>query len=136
MLAVDQDSEVRFDQIVNSLLADWMFARSKVNVSDTINGSVTTVIQECGVKLAMSLRSLFRENREAYMKDGSAESLLGGTKHLYNFVRKTLDVQMLKGMDKDEECADVRLTRIYESFDSGAIIEPLIASLKAANIEL
>lgn len=132
---VDQDSGDRFEHIVQGFLADWIL--TAVDLHET-NGKATEernaarvphLVRDEGLSLSHSLRDRFRENREAYFKDGSAEHLLGSTKSIYNFVRKTLGVRMLKGLDKDVECSDVQLSRIYRSFDSGEIIKPLLEAL-------
>jgi hypothetical protein len=123
MLTTDQDSENRFDQVVKPLLADWVLAVSKSDTSKRDLTSAVTAIHKQADILSAALRSHFRENRESYITNGSAEHLLGETRHLYNFVRKDLNVQILKAMDYDAVC--LGFTRALTAAKSSMLSSPV-----------
>ena len=66
----------------------------------------------------------------AYIESGSATALLRNTVHIYMFVCETLGVPMLMGLAKyDVEGIDVEVSRIYYSFETGAIAGVLLAAV-------
>lgn len=129
-LTIDQDSSNRFEQVVKPLAADWISALSKEK-TEASGAELVALVKQLSDELAIELRKKFNEVRESYFVNGSAEGLLGGTRHLYNFVRKDLGIRMLRGTGKDLESIGERLSRLYESFESGDIVESVLVSIEA-----
>lgn len=83
--------------------------------------------------LASALADAWLENRETYLKDGTAESLLGyGTRKLYRWVRHDLGLRMRGGIDVDHESTDVHASRIYEGIVSGEVNGVLLSVFEEA----
>jgi len=120
------DSTPRFVELVRPLVADvlaFLDARAS-DTSHTFHGA------QWRAELAEALAVSFRETRLAYFESGSAAALLGNTVHVYKFVRETLRVPMRKGLASyDVEGVDEHISRIYYSFESGAIADALLAAM-------
>lgn len=128
-LTVDHDSSTRFEQIANALKSDLIVVLSKNQDAAKASDVIANVSTLC-IMLSERLRVAFMETRDSYFANGSAETLLGGSKHLYKFIRKDLGVAMLQGTGNDAECLGQSLTRIFECFESGDIIDPILASIE------
>jgi hypothetical protein len=79
--------------------------------------------------LAETLGELYRTTRLEYFESGSADDLMGRTKVVYLFIRKTLKVPMHKGDHKDPEGWDAKFSRVYRAFESGAIVPVFLEAL-------
>jgi phenylalanine ammonia-lyase len=91
----------------------------------------TFSIAQWHINLATKLGVVYRETRREYYESNGAgtEDLLGKTRAVYIFVRRTLDVSMRKGGDSDREGYDSQLSRIYRSFETGAIVGAFLEAL-------
>jgi hypothetical protein len=76
------------------------------------------------------------KNREEYFSEapGAAAYLLGsGTREVYLWVRKSLEIPMRKGIDIDVEELDKQTSRIYKALVTGDVNDVLLKALAAAD---
>jgi len=149
------DSAARFVSIFKSLqpiIMDFAPLSS--------SGSILDAIKQWSREGLSSALIVFRDNRDNYHASPDAAPLLGkGSRHMYNFVRKELDVPFLRtsmlrqsGSDELRDVVDSRMqsgrqpvngevrsnittggliTRIYEAIRTGRLQQPVIECLAA-----
>lgn len=133
------DTKERFVALCRPLVADVhaFLAQPSADGLPALAGIHTFDASRFHSTLASSLADAWVVNREAYFRDGTAESLLGcGTQKLYRWVRHDLGLRMRCGIDIDHDSTDVHASRIYEGIVSGEVNEILLSVFEEAAMRM